>query len=101
MLRLEDRLKSRFEGGLMVDVQPPDYETRVAILKNKAARMGIPLAEEACIYIAENIKSNIRQIEGILKKIQAYLELERAENLDMDLVENITGEKPEEPDSED
>ena len=92
MLRLEDRLKSRFEGGLMVDVQPPDYETRVAILKNKAARMGIPLAEEACIYIAENIKSNIRQIEGILKKIQAYLELERAENLDMDLVENITKE---------
>ena len=92
MLRLEDRLKSRFEGGLMVDVQPPDYETRVAILKNKAARMGIPLAEEACIYIAENIKSNIRQIEGILKKIQAYLELERAKNLDMDLVENITKE---------
>ncbi len=92
MLRLEDRLKSRFEGGLMVDVQPPDYETRVAILKNKAARMGIPLAEEACVYIAENIKSNIRQIEGILKKIQAYLELERAENLDMDLVENITKE---------
>ena len=92
MLRLEDRLKSRFEGGLMVDVQPPDYETRVAIVKNKAARMGIPLAEEACVYIAENIKSNIRQIEGILKKIQAYLELERAENLDMDLVENITKE---------
>ena len=92
MLRLEDRLKSRFEGGLMVDVQPPDYETRVAILKNKAARMSIPLAEEACVYIAENIKSNIRQIEGILKKIQAYLELERAENLDMDLVENITKE---------
>ena len=92
MLRLEDRLKSRFEGGLMVDVQPPDYETRVAILKNKAARMGIPLAEEACVYIAENIKANIRQIEGILKKIQAYLELERAGDLDMTLVENITKE---------
>ena len=92
MLRLEDRLKSRFEGGLMVDVQPPDYETRVAIVKNKAARMGIPLAEEACVYIAENIKANIRQIEGILKKIQAYLELERAGILDMTLVENITRE---------
>jgi chromosomal replication initiator protein len=91
MLRLEDRLKSRFEGGLMVDVQPPDYETRVAILKNKAARMGIPLAEEACVYIAENIKSNIRQIEGILKKIQAYLELEQGK-LDMELVENVTKE---------
>ncbi len=92
MLRLEDRLKSRFEGGLMVDVQPPDYETRVAILKNKASRMGIPLAEEACVYIAENIKANIRQIEGILKKIQAYLELERSGALDMTLVENITKE---------
>ena len=92
MLRLEDRLKSRFEGGLMVDVQPPDYETRVAILKNKASRMGIPLAEEACVYIAENIKANIRQIEGILKKIQAYLELERSGTLDMALVENITKE---------
>ena len=92
MLRLEDRLKSRFEGGLMVDVQPPDYETRVAIVKNKAARMGIPLAEEACVYIAENIKANIRQIEGILKNIQAYRELERAGILDMTLVENITRE---------
>ena len=92
MLRLEDRLKSRFEGGLMVDVQPPDYETRVAILKNKAARMGIPLAEEACVYIAENIKTNIRQIEGILKKIQAYIELEHSGSPDMTLVENITKE---------
>ena len=90
MLRLEDRLKSRFEGGLMVDVQPPDYETRMAILKNKAIRMGIPLPEEACAYIAENIKVNIRQIEGILNKIQAYLELEQRGGLDMALVENVT-----------
>jgi chromosomal replication initiator protein len=90
MLRLEDRLKSRFEGGLMVDVQPPDYETRMAIVKNKAARMGIPLPEEACVYIAENIKANIRQIEGILNKIQAYLELEQEGGLNMTLVENVT-----------
>ena len=90
MLRLEDRLKSRFEGGQMVDVQPPDYESRVAIVKNKAARMGIPLPEEACVYIAENIKANIRQIEGILNKIQAYLELEQRGGLDMALVENVT-----------
>ena len=91
MLRLEDRLKSRFEGGLMVDVQPPDYETRVAIIKNKAAGMGIPLADEACVYVAENIKANIRQIEGILKKIQAYMELEQGA-VDMALVESITRE---------
>ena len=92
MLRLEDRLKSRFEGGLMVDVQPPDYETRVAIIKNKAASMGIPLPEEGCVYIAENIKANIRQIEGILKKIQAYLELEQRGSLDLALVEEVTKE---------
>ena len=92
MLRLEERLRSRFEGGLMVDVQPPDYETRVAIIKNKAVGMGIPLPEEGCVYIAENIKANIRQIEGILKKIQAYLELEQRGSLDMELVESVTRE---------
>lgn len=92
MLRLEDRLKSRFEGGLMVDVQPPDYETRVAIVKNKCVRMAIPLADDACFYIAENIKANIRQIEGILKKIQAYIELESTGAITMELVEGITRE---------
>ena len=92
MLRLEDRLKSRFEGGLMVDVQPPDYETRVAIVKNKAMRLNIPLADEACFFIAENIKANIRQIEGILKKIQAHLELESEGVVTIELVERITRE---------
>ncbi len=90
MLRLEDRLKSRFEWGLMADVQPPDFETRVAIVKNKASRMGIPMADESCFYIAENIKTNIRQIEGILKKIQAYLELEESQEVDMALLERVT-----------
>jgi len=92
MLRLEDRLRSRFEGGLLVDIQPPDYETRVAIVKTKASRLGIPLAEDAGNYIAENIKSNIRQIEGILKKIQAYIDLQGLAAVNMDLVERITKE---------
>ncbi len=92
MLRLEDRLRSRFEGGLLVDISPPDYETRVAIVNTKAARLGIPLASEAGNYIAENIKANIRQIEGILKKIQAYIDLQGAGSVDMELVQRITKE---------
>ncbi len=92
MLRLEDRLRSRFEGGLLVDIQPPDYETRVAIVKTKAARLGIPLADDAGNYIAENIKANIRQIEGILKKIQAYIDLQGIGAVNMELVQRITKE---------
>ena len=92
MLRLEDRLKSRFEGGLLVDIQPPDYETRMAIVKTKAARLGIPLTEEAATYISENIRTNIRQIEGILKKIQAYIDLQGVGVVTMDLVQQITKE---------
>ena len=92
MLRLEDRLRSRFEAGLLADIQPPDYETRVAIVKTKASRMGIPLAEDAGKYIAENIKANIRQIEGILKKIRAYIDLQGVGAVNMELVQRITKE---------
>ncbi|MBR3554572.1 MAG: chromosomal replication initiator protein DnaA [Oscillospiraceae bacterium] len=92
MLRLEDRLRSRFEAGLLADIQPPDYETRVAIVKTKAARLGIPLAEDAGKYIAENIKANIRQIEGILKKIRAYIDLQGVGAVNMELVQRITKE---------
>ena len=92
MLRLEDRLRSRFEAGLLADIQPPDYETRAAIVKTKAARMGIPLAEDAGKYIAENIKANIRQIEGILKKIRAYIDLQGVGAVNMELVQRITKE---------
>ena len=92
MLRLEDRLRSRFEAGLLADIQPPDYETRVAIVRTKAGRMGIPLAEDAGKYIAENIKANIRQIEGILKKIRAYIDLQGVGAVNMELVQRITKE---------
>ena len=75
MLRLEDRLKTRFEWGLLADIQPPDYETRMAIIKNKAIRMGVELPEFLLQLIAENITANVRQIEGTLNKILAYRDL--------------------------
>ena len=75
MLTLEDRLKSRFEWGLMADIQPPDYETRMAILKNKARQLGLQLEDDVCNYIAINVTNNVRQIEGTVKKIMAYRDL--------------------------
>ena len=75
MLRLEERLRTRFEWGLMVDIQPPDYETRWAITKNKALEMGITLPDDVCNYIAENITNTVRQLEGTVKKIKAYHDL--------------------------
>ena len=78
MMQLEDRLRSRFEWGLMADIQPPDYETRVAIVQEKAVQMGVDLPRPVLEYIAENIKSNIRQIEGTVRKLLAFKELEDA-----------------------
>ena len=75
MLRLEDRLKTRFEWGLLADIQPPDYETRMAIIKNKAISLGLELPDDVCNYIANNVTSNVRQIEGTVKKILAYRDL--------------------------
>ncbi len=77
MLKLEDRLRTRFEWGLIVDIQPPDYETRYAITKNKALSLGLYLPEDVCDFIANNITNNVRQIEGTVKKIKAYHDLEK------------------------
>ena len=82
---LEDRLRTRFEWGLPVDIQPPDYETRVAIIKNKAIRRGMNLPDPVLQYIAENITSNVRQIEGTVNKILAFQEL-MGESVDVDTV---------------
>ena len=82
MLTLEDRLKTRFEWGLLADVQPPDYETRMAILKNKAKSLGLQLDDDVCNYIAINVTNNVRQIEGTVKKILAYRDLN---NMPLDL----------------
>ena len=75
MTQLSDRLMSRFESGLMVDVAPPDFETRLAIIHNKAALLGVKLPDEVMDYIAENVTTNVRQLEGTLNKILAYRDL--------------------------
>ena len=75
MTKLEDRLRTRFEWGLMVDVTPPDYETRLAIVKNKSAILGVKLSDPVTDLIAENVTANVRQIEGTLNKILAYYDL--------------------------
>ena len=75
MSLLDDRLRTRFEGGLMADIQPPDLETRMAITRNKAALLGLILSDDAVEYIATNITANIRQIEGVIKRLTAYKEI--------------------------
>ena len=75
MTQLEDRLRTRFEWGLLVDVAPPDFETRLAIVKNKAALLGMELPDKISAYIAENVTANVRQLEGTINKILAYKDL--------------------------
>ena len=75
MARLENRLQTRFEWGLLVDIQPPDYETRCAIIKNKAIMLGLELPNDVIEYIAQNITANVRQIEGTVKRLLAYRDL--------------------------
>ena len=75
MSLLDDRLRTRFEWGLLVDVQPPDFETRLAIIKNKAAQWGTIIEDDIANYIAENVTSNVRQLEGTMNKILAYRDL--------------------------
>lgn len=69
---LEDRLRTRFEWGLIADIQPPDFETRLAIIKRKAELIGINIPNNVMEYIATKLKTNIRQLEGTVKKIKAY-----------------------------
>ncbi len=71
MKTLEDRLKTRFEWGLLADIQPPDLELRIAIIKKKAEQVGVKMPDEVLTYLAENLRSNIRQIEGAMKKLGA------------------------------
>lgn len=79
ILTLEERLRSRFEWGLTVDIQSPDYETRMAILKKKEELDGLQIDNEVMKYIATNVKSNIRELEGALTKIVALSRLKKKE----------------------
>ena len=76
MTQLEDRLRTRFEWGLTADIQPPDFETRVAIVKRKAELLNLDLPDDVAEYIANHLKQNIRQLEGAVKKLNAYYMLE-------------------------
>ncbi len=73
---LEERLRTRFEWGLTADIQPPDFETRVAIVKRKAELLNLDLPDDVAEYIANHLKKNIRQLEGAVKKLNAYYMLE-------------------------
>ncbi|NLO89790.1 MAG: chromosomal replication initiator protein DnaA [Clostridia bacterium] len=85
---LEDRLRSRFEWGLITDIQPPDYETRLAILQKKAELEKIILPSEVMEYIADNIHTNIRKLEGALLKVAAYASITN-EQIDVDFAAEI------------
>ena len=74
--KLEDRLRSRFEWGLIVDITPPDYETRMAILQKKMEEENLEIPMEALNYIANQIQSNIRELEGALTRLLAYSQLQ-------------------------
>jgi chromosomal replication initiator protein len=87
---LEERLRSRFEWGLIVDIQPPDLETRVAILKKKAEIEGMELPTDVTLFIAEHIKSNIRELEGSLLRIKAFSTLENRV-IDLTLARQVLG----------
>src|SRR5215203_3963618 len=86
--QLEERLRSRFEWGLIADIQPPDLETKVAILKRKAESEGITLADNVAIYIAGKIKSNIRELEGSLIRLIAYASL-TGKDISLDLTQEV------------
>ncbi len=89
---LADRLKSRFQMGLLADIQPPDYETRIAILRSKIEEEYFTFDEEIVEYVANNIKSNVRDLEGAVKRILAYAGIERTNTISMELAQKALKE---------
>ena len=85
---LEERLRSRFEWGLITDIQPPDLETKIAILKRKAEVEAVPLPDNVAMYIAGRIKSNVRELEGSLIRLLAYASLTGKE-ISLDLAKDV------------
>ncbi|HWP24260.1 MAG TPA: chromosomal replication initiator protein DnaA [Candidatus Binatia bacterium] len=85
---IEDRLRNRFEWGLIADIQPPDMETRVAILQKKAEVEGVLLPHDVAIFLASNIDSNVRELEGSLTRLAAFSSLTKA-NITVDLAKEL------------
>jgi chromosomal replication initiator protein len=81
---LEERFRSRFEWGLIADLKPPDIETRIAILKKKAEAEAVSLPDSVALYVADKVQSNIRELEGYLRRVIAYASL-KGERIDLDL----------------
>ena len=92
---LQERLVSRFEWGLVTDIKPPDFETRVAILQKKAAEDALTIEEEVIEFIARNRKTSVRQLEGAVIKLLAYSSLTRRE-INLDLAREALGPREEE-----
>ena len=91
---LEDRIRSRFEGGLVVQIQEPEYETRLQIVKNKAAERGLCLKDEDIIFIAENVTGSVRRIEGMLNYLNMMVRAEGTFGSIRDAVSEVLGSKP-------
>jgi chromosomal replication initiator protein len=89
---LQDRLVSRFQWGLCVDIQSPNLETRIAILKKKAEEGNLNIPENILSFIAENVSSNIRELEGIIIRLLAYSSITK-QDITVDLVKNIILDK--------
>lgn len=89
---LTDRIKSRFSMGLMADVQPPDFETRIAILRSKIENEYFTFDEEIIEYVANNIRSNVRDLEGAVKRILAYAGIERTNTISIELAQKALKE---------
>ncbi len=100
MQSLEDRIKSRFESGLLTDIQSPDYELRCAILSQKSKAAGLELPTEIIKFLAENIEANIRQLEGVIKKLGAKSELLKEGNISLETIRGLVPEYIKESESE-
>jgi len=85
---LEDRIRSRFQWGLIVDLQPPELETRMAIVRAKAESDGIPLDDDVALFIAQSVRSNVRELEGCLIRVSAYAALTR-QPMSIELAKNV------------
>jgi len=85
---IEERLRSRFQWGLVADIQPPCVETRLAILRNKADQLNLPLSDDVASFLAENVRSNVRELEGALLRLHAFVGFNRG-LLTVDLARNL------------